>query len=81
MVKKQTVEKHITVNPDIQHGKPCIRNTRIPVYAVLEALATGMDFEEVKKEFKPLTTDDIQACIFYAALLTNEEELIGHSAK
>lgn len=82
MVNKATFEKHISVNPDIQHGKPCVKGTRTPVYVILEALATsGMDFEQVKKEFSPIATEDIQACIFYAALLADEQELISQPTK
>jgi uncharacterized protein (DUF433 family) len=80
MIDKELLEKHVTVNPDIQHGKPCIKGTRIPVYVILEALASGMDFETVKKEFEPITTEDIKACILYAALLADEQELISQPA-
>lgn len=77
MPDKKFLEKHISVNPDIQHGKPCIKGTRIPIHVVLEALATGMSFDQVKEEFSPITTEDIQACIFYAALLADEQELLS----
>jgi len=80
MVKKTVFEKHISVSPGIQHGKPCIKGTRIPIHIILEALATGMNFERVKKEYSPITTEDIQACIFYAALLADEQELLSQPA-
>ncbi len=73
---KELLEKHISVHPDVQHGRPCIKGTRIPAYVILEALAYGMDFEAVKKEFAPITTEEIQACILFAALLADEQELI-----
>lgn len=72
--------KHVSVSPEIQHGKPCIKGTRTPIYVILEALAIGMSFERVKKEFSPITTEDIQACIFYAALLADEQELLSQPA-
>ena len=81
MLNKTDFNKHITVNPEIQHGKPCIKGTRIPIHVILEALATGMDFEQVKKEYSPITNEDIQACIFYAALLADEQELISQPSK
>ena len=68
--------QYISVTPNIQHGKPCIKGTRTPVHVILEALATGMDFNSVLKEFAPLTPEAIQACIYYAALLADEQELI-----
>ncbi len=76
-INKELLRKHILVNPDIQHGKPCIKGTRTPAYVILEALAMGMDFEDIKKEFSPITDKDIQACILFAALLADEQELIS----
>ena len=80
MLNKELLEKRIVVNPDIQHGRPCIKGTRTPAYVVLEALATGLDIEAVKKEFAPITTEDIRACILYGALLADEQELISQAA-
>jgi len=75
-MNRNLIEKYISVRPEVQGGRPCIRNTRTPVHVILEALATGLSFEEVKKEFAPLTDEEIQACILYASLLTDEQELI-----
>lgn len=76
MISRKLIEKRIAVNPEIQHGRPCIKRTRIPVHVILEALATGMDFKTIKKEFAPITVEDIQACIMYGAVLADEEEFI-----
>ncbi len=57
----------ITIQSDRRFGKPCIRNTRISVYDVLNWLASGMTFGEIIDEFPELTTDDIRACLAYAA--------------
>lgn len=76
MFSKEMIDKHISVNPEIQHGKPCIKGARIPVHVILEALATGMNLEQVKNEFSPITTEDIKACMLYAAFLADEQELI-----
>ena len=67
---------HIEASPNIQHGKPCLKGTRTPVYVILESLALGMSFEEVLKEFSPITLEDIRACLSYAVLLTDEQELV-----
>lgn len=77
MFNKKFLEKHIVINPDIQHGRPCIKGTRTPVYVILEALATGMDVNTIKKEFEPITNEDIQACILYGAILADEQEIIS----
>ncbi len=57
----------ITVEPGKRSGQPCIRGMRITVHDVLEYLAGGMTVEEVLADFPELTTDDIRACLAYAA--------------
>ena len=42
--------ERISVDPEIQHGQPCIKNSRTPVFVILESLATGMDMETLKEE-------------------------------
>ena len=54
-------------NPNKRFGKPCVRDTRITVYDVLGWLASGMDFKAIIADFPELTTDDIKACLAYAA--------------
>ena len=44
----------ITIDPEICHGKPCIRGLRYPVESVLEYLAAGDSFEDVLAEFPRL---------------------------
>ena len=56
----------ITLNPEICHGKPTVRNTRYMVESILEYLAGGDDIETIIKEFKDLQREDILACIAYA---------------
>jgi uncharacterized protein (DUF433 family) len=66
----------ISTDADICHGKPCIRGTRIMVTVILDNLAEGLSPEEIVLEYPPLTIEDVQAAIGYAAVLTREEELI-----
>ena len=60
-------EERITINPDIRSGKPCISNTRITVYDILEYLAGGMSEKEILSDFPRLTHEDIQAVFAFAA--------------
>ena len=60
-------EDYITITPDIRSGKPCIRNTRITVYDILEYLAGGMSVQEVLDDFPSLTHEDIQMVFAFAA--------------
>ena len=56
----------IVINPKVRFGKPVIRGTRITVEEVLGALASGMDFDEIKKEYG-LTKGQIMATLQYVA--------------
>lgn len=57
----------ITFNPEICHGKPCIRGLRYPVQNVLEWLASGMSVEEILADYEDLEREDILAVLAYAA--------------
>lgn len=56
----------ITINPKIRFGKPVIRGTRITVEEVLGALAGGMDFKEIQREYG-LTKPQVLAALRYVA--------------
>ncbi|MGB7201057.1 MAG: DUF433 domain-containing protein [Pyrinomonadaceae bacterium] len=57
----------ITIEPGKRGGKPCIRGMRITVYDVLDYLASGMTHEEILDDFPELTSEDIFACLAFAA--------------
>ena len=69
-------EQHIISDPQVCHGKACIRGTRIMVSVILDNLADGLSPDEIVAEYPPLTLDDVRAAIAYAAVLTREEELV-----
>ncbi len=59
--------KHISIDPNIRFGKPCVNGTRISVYDVLSWLASGMTIEQIIEDFPELSVIQIQACLAYAA--------------
>lgn len=59
--------KIITIEPGKRGGKPCIRGMRITVSDVLDYLASGMSEREIVADFPELTSDDIRACLAFAA--------------
>lgn len=59
--------RRITIDPAICHGKPVIRGLRYPVESILEYLAAGDTIEDILAEFSDLETEDILACLSYAA--------------
>ncbi len=58
----------ITINPEVAHGKPTIRNKRYTVEGMLEYLAGGDTIEDLLKEFPDLEKEDFLACLQYAVL-------------
>ena len=67
--------EHITVDPEICHGKACIKGTRIMVTVILDNLAAGINKEEILTSYPSLTDEDIRASIAYAAELAKERIL------
>ena len=65
----------ITIDPGRRSGKPCVRDTRITVYDVLDYLASGMTEAEILNEFPELASLDIRACLAFAA--DRERRLLG----
>ena len=57
----------ITVEPGKRGGKPCVRGLRITVYDVLGWLAAGMTEQEILADYPELVSEDIRACLTYAA--------------
>ena len=67
------MDEHIVIDPEIQHGKPVIRGTRVPVTRIIGGLAGGMTREEIMREYE-VTEEDIRAALGYAADLIEAEE-------
>ena len=63
----------VIIDPEIQHGKPVIKGTRVPVARIIGALAGGMAKEEVMREYD-VTEKDIRAALSYAGELIEQEE-------
>lgn len=68
-------QEHITSDPNVCHGKACIRGTRVMVSVVLDNLASGATSEEILASYPSLTADGIAAAMAYAADLARERVL------
>ena len=73
------MEKQIVIDPDICHGKPVIRGTRMPVALVIGSLAGGMSFDEIQREYD-LTAEDIRAALHSPANSSNKNSFIRSPA-
>lgn len=67
--------QRITFNPEICHGKPCIRSLRYPVEFILELLSSGMTTEEILEDYDDLEREDILAALLFAARLTQVKSI------
>ncbi|HEV7126816.1 MAG TPA: DUF433 domain-containing protein [Ktedonobacterales bacterium] len=54
----------ITVDPAVQHGRPCLAGTRTPVVSIVGALAGGSSLEQVTLDYF-VTEDQIRAALAY----------------
>jgi len=70
------ISDRITLNPDICHGKPTIRNKRYPVEMILDLLSSGMSEAEILADYPALEKEDILACLAYASKLTKTKSYI-----
>jgi uncharacterized protein (DUF433 family) len=61
-------QDRIVLDPNVCHGKPVIRGTRVPVTVVVGSLAGGMTFEEIQREYD-LTPEDIRAALKFVSVL------------
>ncbi|MCX6375805.1 MAG: DUF433 domain-containing protein [Armatimonadetes bacterium] len=73
-------QDRVSVDPEIHHGDPCIKGTRIPVAVIVGSLADGMTAEAILDEYPQLAPDDIRAALAYAADVMREEVILPLSA-
>ena len=66
----------ITIDPEVCHGKPCIRGLRYPVESVLELLGSGMSSEEILGDYPDLEREDILAVLVYATRLAQVKRTV-----
>ena len=65
--------QYIASDPEILHGKPRLKGTRIPVSLILGYLAAGKTAAEITAEFPDLTLEQVSACLDYARDLAEFE--------
>jgi uncharacterized protein (DUF433 family) len=64
------LKNRITINPEICHGKPTIRNKRYTVDLILDLLSAGSTHKEILDDYPKLEEEDIFACLAYARKVT-----------
>jgi uncharacterized protein (DUF433 family) len=66
---KTSLSERITTDPEICHGKPCIRRLRYPVETILEWLSSGMSVEDILEDYEDIEREDILAALNFASRL------------
>lgn len=72
MKKKEELLRRVSINPNICHGRPCIKGTRIMVSIILDNLTAGVSREEILKSYPTLQPEDIDAALAYASEVVRE---------
>ena len=73
--------QRITIDPDICHGKPCIRGLGYSVELILELLSSGMTTEEILEDYEDLEREDILATLTFATQLSQIKSISVFSDK
>ena len=66
----------VVMDPEVHHGDPCIKGTRVPVSIIVGSIADGMGVEEVRAAYPQLSVEDIRAALAYAAEVVQREVII-----
>jgi uncharacterized protein (DUF433 family) len=69
-MSKEELLARITVDPNICHGKPCVRGLRYPVEFLLDLLSGDMTEQQILSDYPDLEAADLRAAIAYAARLS-----------
>ena len=77
---KRRWQDNIVIDPEIHHGEPCIKGTRISVTMIIGSLADGMSFDEIRSEYPQLVNEDIYAALAYAADVMHQEIVLPFSS-
>ncbi|RLT42593.1 MAG: DUF433 domain-containing protein [Chloroflexi bacterium] len=72
---RQIVQDKIVIDPHVMAGKPVLRGTRIPVELLVKMVAQGIPTNEILADYPNLEATDIQAALWYAVSLLNQEEV------
>lgn len=70
-----TLIDRIIIDPEICHGKPCIRGLRYPVEMILDLLSSGMTIDDILADYEDLEREDILAVLAFAARLSQVKRL------
>ncbi len=71
----QNLLGRITIDPNICHGKPCVRGLRYPVEMLMDLLSAGMTHEEILADYEDLERDDLLAVLAFATRMVRTHQM------
>ncbi len=74
------MNNRISINPNVCHGKPVIKGTRVLVSNILGALAGGDTIEQIIEDYPNITRDDILAALQFGSEMSNFETIEYNTA-
>ena len=79
MKGKERAGEYIVADPEICHGKPTFRGTRILVSDILELIAAGETVNKILEEYPDLNRQMIRSALEYAARAVRGERYVRFS--
>jgi uncharacterized protein (DUF433 family) len=68
------MNKRISIDQNVCHGKPVIKGTRVLVSNILGALGSGETLEEILEDYPNISREDVLAALDFASQLSRFEE-------
>ena len=69
------MNNRITIDPNICHGHPVIKNTRVLISNILADLADGLSYDEIINNYPNISKDDIAAALSFSSEMLQFETL------
>ena len=67
------MNNRISITPNVCHGKPVIKGTRVLVQNILSSLASGETIDEILEDYPNISKDDIFAALELGSELSSFE--------
>ena len=68
-------QRRISIDADVLGGKHVIAGTRIAVEFIVERLGRGWTEAQIREDYDPISSEDIHACLMYAAEMLQSEKV------
>jgi uncharacterized protein (DUF433 family) len=74
-MNEETLLQRITIDSNVMLGKPVIKGTRLTVELIVEKLAYGATYRDLKEDYPFIAEEDIRSALLYAAKCLSREEV------